>query len=552
MTLWNKTSTRLWMLAALSVLGLLALGGAGFYSLNHLNAGSARVVETSLRQTEMLVTLEHAQTHLHAQVIAWKNILLRGHDAESFNKYVQQFKTEDEQVKAYLAEGIRLLETQRPGAGASAQDILDLHRKMGAKYLEALKSYDAQDHFTGHKVDDLALGVETGPLEKFEALIKQVEDDSSQRSMQGIAHGNELYRGALLTFAVLIAVGASLSLLLSLWIVRGLLRELGGEPAEAAAIAGRIAAGELNFEVSVSGHHPSSLMASMRRMQESIREAVAEVRTGSENLLDSARALTATSHQLAVASEEQSQAALETGDAVGRITARIAQITDSAKDAEARAQESGHLSLQGEATVSDASEEMAQIASTVTQTGTHIQQLGDSSRQIFEIVSTIREIADQTNLLALNAAIEAARAGEQGRGFAVVADEVRKLAERTTLATQEITSKISAIENTTTRAVTSMDEGIARVARGVETTTEAAQSMAAIRAGSDGVVVAVSTISAALEEQRRATDDVARNVDTVAERSRQNSQAVHSVAASASRLESVAEALQKATSRFVV
>ena len=82
-------------------------------------------------------------------------------------------------------------------------------------------------------------------------------------------------------------------------------------------------------------------MASMKRMQQSIRDAVAEVRTGSNELLESARALTVTSHQLATASDEQNLAAQETGEAVSRITARIGRIAESAKDAESTAKESG-------------------------------------------------------------------------------------------------------------------------------------------------------------------------------------------------------------------
>ena len=111
---------------------------------------------------------------------------------------------------------------------------------------------------------------------------------------------------------------------------------------------------------------------------------------------------------------------------------------------------------------------------------------------------------------------------------------------------------ISSIENTTCQAVESMDEGTQRVSHGVDKAADAARSMAAIQAGSRGVVASVSEISSALDEQRLATDDVARNVDTVSQKVRQNSLAVNSLMTSVSNVVSVAESLQKATSRVVV
>ncbi|MCW8915343.1 MAG: methyl-accepting chemotaxis protein [Magnetovibrio sp.] len=59
------------------------------------------------------------------------------------------------------------------------------------------------------------------------------------------------------------------------------------------------------------------------------------------------------------------------------------------------------------------------------------------------ISRSISDIAGETNLLALNATIEANAAGDRGRGFAVIAGEVKDLAKQTALATKEINTIVT-------------------------------------------------------------------------------------------------------------
>jgi methyl-accepting chemotaxis protein len=106
------------------------------------------------------------------------------------------------------------------------------------------------------------------------------------------------------------------------------------------------------------------------------------------------------------------------------------------------------------------------------------------------VVQLIGLIASQTNLLALNATIEAARAGEAGRGFAVVASEVKSLASQTARAAEEVVAQISGIQAKTNEAVIAIESISGVIAR--------LNSLA-------------TGVAAAVEQQRNATDEIARN-----------------------------------------
>ncbi len=130
-----------------------------------------------------------------------------------------------------------------------------------------------------------------------------------------------------------------------------------------------------------------------------------------------------------------------------------------------------------------------------TKTDVIVKSLATSAQTIGSIVEMIRDIAAQTNLLALNATIEAARAGEAGRGFAVVATEVKQLSSRTAQATDEIAAQVPAMQSATREAVEAIESIVAFVGQMHNTT---------------------ATVASALEQQRCATQEIARSVDLAA------------------------------------
>jgi len=310
---------------------------------------------------------------------------------------------------------------------------------------------------------------------------------------------------------------------------------------------------DLSRRVTVTGQDEIGRIGhSFNQMIQSFQEIIQQVISNSHGVMQAAGKLSESSRRVAVRSQSQSEATTSMAAAVEEVTTSIGHVADSSQETHNIAHKSGELSSQGGEVVQGAAMEMSKIADSVNQSSQFIQQLGEHSNHISAIVNVIKEIADQTNLLALNAAIEAARAGEQGRGFAVVADEVRKLAERTARSTMEITTMIGSIQSGTQHAVSSMQEGCARVTEGVAMANRAGESMSQISDGANRVITAVSDISSALREQSAASNQVAQKVEIIAHMTEENSAAANEIAGEAQQLESLAGALENAVSRFKV
>jgi len=282
----------------------------------------------------------------------------------------------------------------------------------------------------------------------------------------------------------------------------------------------------------------------------SLQGIVRTVHQSAEKILTSADGLAGAATQTAQAAESSSEAASSMAASVEQLSVSIDQMSDHAQGATSASLDSGNRAKEGELVVNQAAKEMQEIASSVRSSSDAIQSLGSSADQISQIVNVIKEIADQTNLLALNAAIEAARAGEQGRGFAVVADEVRKLAERTANSTQEITGMISAIQEGTRAAVTAMDQGVSRVEKGVQLATEAGSAIQRVASSASNAASSVTEMTENMKEQSAAGQEIARNVEHVAQMSEENHAAAMASADHARDLVHLARNLDENVKRF--
>ncbi|WP_371914274.1 methyl-accepting chemotaxis protein [Pseudomonas sp. ok602] len=300
-----------------------------------------------------------------------------------------------------------------------------------------------------------------------------------------------------------------------------LMRHLGAEPSELADLSAQIAQGHL-VEPERGARTATGVMQSVDAMRDSLRAMIGKVRQAAQQIEASTRHLGTSSEQGLEQAAAQHDAASSIAAAVEQMSSNITHIAENAAAARDTTQKADHITRQGIASMDRSIQEMQHIAHLVTQTSDDIHQLAIHSNAIGRIIDVIRGIAEQTNLLALNAAIEAARAGEQGRGFGVVADEVRELASRTASSTAEIVILVSAIQGGMSKAKSGMSAGRERVLCGQQLIDSAGESMHGVKAVLDESLNAVSQISNALQEQRETSENVARNVETVAKRVEEN------------------------------
>ncbi|MEA9433405.1 methyl-accepting chemotaxis protein [Aeromonas caviae] len=381
------------------------------------------------------------------------------------------------------------------------------------------------------------------PVDEFLELLDKRTSAAVEQAKQAETRMQYWVTGLVL-FSIAFLVVALLT------VYRRIIAALGGEPAVASEVVKQVAAGDLSVEIPVANTDSTSLLAAMKVMQSNLQKLIGEIQTDADMVASAAKKMTIAAEDVACSSNQQSASSLVIAAAMEQLTVSINLISDSANRAQTISGDSELLMNETSGVVSEAVNRIAKIATVVEQASQTVRTVGQESENVSKIVLVIKEVADQTNLLALNAAIEAARAGEQGRGFAVVADEVRKLAERTTQSTQEITTMISSMQSSARDAVTCIEDAVANVNEGVILTKRVGESVSQLGASSHEVKGVIIDVSSALREQNAASNEIACNVEQIAQTGERNSGAVGAVAKAATELQQLANSLTDSALHF--
>ena len=438
---------------------------------------------------------------------------------------------------------------------AERRELLEGILSYRNEYVDAFKQvvqiiYDRNDNIDNH-LDVI------GPQAAADSKTVKVSIQQDQDIL-----GPQLQRSNRLAIIIVIAVaGAALliGIIMAVVIIRGILRQLGEDPAVIEDITKRIAMGDLDMEISgdnVRGVYESvrnmvdalkykadkieqiankdltidiekasekdGLGASLILMRDSLREMLGQVNTAVDQVASG-------SDQVSQASQDLSQGATEQASSLEEISSSITEVNSQSKQNADNATEANGIAKQATTDAEGGNEQMKELVEAMN-------RINASSDEINKIVKVIDDIAFQINLLALNANVEAARAGKYGKGFAVVAEEVRNLAVRAAEAVKETSSMV--------------EDSISNIKEGNELVDKTAAQLDSIVTGSSKVAEFLGEIASASKEQAQAIDQITEGLDQIDQVTQGNTASAEESASAAEELAGQAQQLKAMISQF--
>jgi len=295
--------------------------------------------------------------------------------------------------------------------------------------------------------------------------------------------------------------------------------------------------GDLTQTISINGSD------AIGQMGKGLGELLSNLQKSISQISETAKTLASSSDKMSLVSQDMAGTAEETSAQANVVSAASEEISRNVQTVATGTEEMGASIKEIAQNANEAAQIAASAVEVAASANTTVSKLGESSAEIGQVVKVITSIAEQTNLLALNATIEAARAGEAGKGFAVVANEVKELANQTAKATDEISSKIQAIQTDTSGAV----DAIAEISQIINQINDISNTIAS---AVEEQTATTAEISRNVAEAAKGSNEITDNINGVAQAAEDTSQGIGQNQEAASELSNMAADLQKLVGQF--
>ncbi len=544
-----RLTMRLTIQAKLLVLSgalIAALIGSNVYMRTHISAGTAALSEqTRLQDDGRLAT---SALRAFGELKFWLT------DLEV--SWLNESEDNANQARAVLDEQMQALTAIAPDEVETIRGHVD---EFGELSIQAVDAYVDENRVLGNS---LAAKVRTS-IATVDAILVAIDDDIRQQAAAAETASTAASTRAL-DISLVVFLGASLMALILTWLT---LRSVVGPMRKIVFAMTQVSQG--NIEVAVPtvtkdeiGDLAQALsvfkenaiekqrleeqqLEDKKRAEEEKREAMTMLANNFEsNVMGIVDAVSSASSEMRSSAESMTSTAEETSRRSTAVSVASEQAAGNVQTVAAAAEElSSSITEIGRQVTQSA--DIAQTAVTdADRANTEVEGLAEAAQKIGDVVSLINDIASQTNLLALNATIEPARAGDAGKGFAVVASEVKSLATQTAKATEVIASQISGMQSATSDAVEAIKGIGGRI-------NELAEIAIAISAAVEQQGAATQEISGNVLQAAQGTSEVNQNISGVNQAAADTGESAGQVLAATNELSSQAEQLRTQVDAFI-
>ena len=323
---------------------------------------------------------------------------------------------------------------------------------------------------------------------------------------------------------IFVLLATFFAVIISFFIVRSILRQIGGEPHLIVGIAQEVANGKIDQHFQSTYQESTGIFQSIRKMVSNLNQVISQIST-------SADLVEIGSQEISSASEAISSSASQQAASIEEISSSIEELSSQTRSNADNAQEASDLASESKNKAQGGNRQMKEMVHSMN-------EINKASENISAIIKAIDEIAFQTNVLAINAAVEAARAGAQGKGFGVVAKEVRNLAQRSAKAAKETSGMIQ--------------DSIKKINAGVTTAGETAQALADIVLSSEQTADLINEIAASSNEQSIGIQEITAGINQLNHVTQENSCISEEFASKSIELTQQAQDLKKLVAEFVL
>jgi methyl-accepting chemotaxis protein len=472
-----------------AVLILLVIGSAvGIYGLFTMNKG----IDDAIAEARKIALAGEVKS-LCQQIITNIPEIILAQDKSTKSAFLEEIKASRAKYKTNMATLKEQAKTQEGKALlADIENALASGRETNNQVIELAMSGKAQEAALMYSAKNSAINRE---------IIAAVDKfiDWRHKRLEDLDKTTEAQKGFLMwVMAISSILAVALAVIIGFVITQGITKPIEHAIRNLDEMSKGNFAIEVNREFLENKDEFGVVARAISNLCSSVGQMVRDISKGVNTLASASTELSAISNEMsggaektAMQSNTVSTAAEEMSTNVVSVAAGMEQATSSltivATATEEMTSTIGEIAGNSEkarATTNDA-------VSHAGKASDMIRRLGQAAQEIGKVTEAITSISAQTNLLALNATIEAARAGAAGKGFAVVAGEIKELAQQTSAATEDIKSKIAAIQSSTSETIEDI-ESITKVIRDVSDI--------------------VTTIASSIEEQSAVTKDIARNI----------------------------------------